>query len=375
MKKILIKIALAACALAGAFAAAGCRSGERKGDYDYLVTFNYNVGSLQEGAVEDCYLGVKENSLVVLQPGADARFPGRTVEGYYVGGWYLPATDASGNALVNEADGRVVWGEEWDFASDRVTKDLTLYAKLLPNSKLIIKGGDEDKTFDGSRYDGEMNKPDSTLTALLPRKEGYTFIDYYEDEAFTKKFEWPYVFEEAEKIVYAKFVQGDWAPVTTANEFVSAVSDNKKPIYLDNDIDFTGVAWVPGDFNFELNGNGHAVKNITYSRDGNRNGSNASPFALFNSVFDANIHDITFENAMLTFNVTMALNAGNFRAAPFATNANDKTVIANVKMTGSFTVTKRSEMIGVTVSAACANANVNTEGWGLNLNDLVVTEN
>lgn len=351
-----MKIALLAlCVFLLAATFAGCKGGLGGKKYDYLVTFDYNVGNLQEDGVENCYLGVKENSLVVLQPG-DSNFPGKTVQGYYVDGWHLPQTDAEGKAVVND-DGRVALGEEWNFEENRVTASITLYADLQPYRKLIVVGGDEEKVYDNSIYGDLINKP--SVDSLKPRKEGYTFVDYYVDELCTIKFEWPYRFDEQEKTIYASFVEGDWQVVTTAAEFRAAYVANEN-IYLNDNIDFTGEEWEVSRnirYRSELRGNDYEISNILLEREGNRASENA--FALFGSIGGANIHDVHFTNVTLSFYAATNNGVGQYDVAPFAISANAETKIANVSVTGSLTVDKNNDsdakLAAINVYAACTN--------------------
>lgn len=339
MKKKLIQIVLAfLCALTLSIAVAGCTGGNRGKQYDYLVTFDYNVGTLQSG-VENRYLGVKENSLIPIKPG-DSGFAGATIQGYYVARWCLPQTNADGTLKKGE-DGRVLLSAAWDFKTQRVEKDMTLYAELKPNSRLIIKGGDTDVELKSENF---MGQPAPRPDVLEPTKSGHTFFEYYEDESCTVPFVWPYAFEEENKTIYAKFIEGDWTVVRTAEEFNGALdATEKKPIYLSADLDFTDVAWKPNRaFGLEINGNGHTVRNIDIRFEFNRNSQNQM-LALFGSMNGANVHDIAFENVVMSANVRID-SASDYWAAPLATVMNADTVLNNVTISGSLTITKAQPM-------------------------------
>lgn len=352
MKKKLVKIALALlCALTLSLAIGGCTNGTGGKKYDYLVTFNYNAGNILSTEVKEKYLGVKENSLVVMQPGVDADFRGETVQGYFVEGWYSPQTDGEGNPVVDEASGRVLLDKKWDFDTDRVTKDVTLYANLQPNKKLVVVGGDRELTFDSSIYGVNMARPEQRV----PSKIGYTFLDYYLDEQCTQPFSWPYTFEEQEKTIYAKFLEGDWTLVSTAEEFYSAVSADSKPIYVLDNLDFTGVTWAKNRiFEFEINGNGKTLSNITCSDVSDKD--NDGMFALFGYIAGANIHDITFENVTLSFQAKWySSNPNGFSVAPFAALISAETILRNVVLTGSFTVSNEEAVHVINLSEKCGN--------------------
>ena len=78
-------------------------------DYDYLVTFDYNVGDKYKSdnklAARDVqlFLGVGDNSLVGLKPGDRNDFASMSFNGYYCDNkWYLPQLDAEGNIVKDE---------------------------------------------------------------------------------------------------------------------------------------------------------------------------------------------------------------------------------------------------------------------------------
>ncbi len=337
MKKKLIQIVLAfLCALTLSIAVAGCTGGNRGKQYDYLVTFDYNVGTLQSG-VENRYLGVKENSLIPIKPG-DSGFAGATIQGYYVARWCLPQTNADGTLKKGEDD-RVLLSAAWDFKTQRVEKDMTLYAELKPNSRLIIKGGDTDVELKSENF---MGQPAPRPDVLQPTKSGHTFFEYYEDESCTVPFVWPYAFEEENKTIYAKFIEGDWTVVRTAEEFNGAIdATEKKPIYLSADLDFTDVAWKPNRaFGLEINGNGHTVRNIGCSFDFSKNSSRT--LALFGSLNGAKIHDIVFENVSLRARIINE-QTREYAIAPLATLVNEQTQLQNIRVSGTLTVTKNTE--------------------------------
>lgn len=347
MKKFLLKMASAVLALACLFSASACGGGssEQK-PYDHLVTFNYNVGNM-EVKCEDQFLGVKNNSLIGIQPGYSDSFRLQEIKGYFNEGWYLAETDGEGNVVVDE-NGRVKLGEKWNFETDRVSSNVVLYANLLQQSRLLIVGGDETITFDGEP--GEKRK-EPTTSKFIPKKAGYTFYGYYEDEAYTTPFVFPYTFVAGDKTVYAKFIEGSWSIVDTASEFISAYSSGKN-IYLDADIDFTGASWIFGlEYGGEIRGNGHALKNITCKFDATMN--TKSGFGLFGTLKStAKISNLTVENASATYSCNYVI--VGMKAALFAYKAETGATIENVTVTGSIAKGKMHSKADVVLSAFIA---------------------
>lgn len=327
IKKIVI-IAFFALLLVSVLTA--CSDNNVKGDYDYLVTFNYNVGTIN-AKLEDEYLGVKKGGLVAIQPGYNKdNFPLYEISEHYIAGWYLPELDKNGNVLVDEETKTVVLGKEWNFATDIVESDITLYAKLLKRPVLTYVDGATGDVLGNpttDKYVGDKITLPSSVVA--PKKEGYTLYEYYVDEAMTEAVAWPYVLEGDAKI-YVKFIEGTWNIVTDVKSFKAARQNNKN-IYLDADLDFAGQNWVAGSYDATLNGNGHTISNISYSMEGNK--SNNKGFGLFSSLGQkANIYDLNISGLNLTFEAKMD---GIYKVGTFAYEAKQGAKIRNVTITGS----------------------------------------
>ncbi len=321
---ITILIALTAGSV---FAACGVTGGEKK--YDHLVTFDYNVEIL-----ENQYLGVMDGSLVALYPGKDANsshFPVAVLDGYYVEGWYLGKTDGEGNPVV-DADGKVELSKEWDFTTDRVTSDITLYANFVPRATLVITGGDEDKVY--QEVPGTVKEEPSKV--LEPKKKGWTFLGYYADEGYTTEFSWPYTFEAGvTTTVYAKFMEGTWSLVSTAEQFISAYSTGKN-IYLTGDLDFTGKKFPATSYNGEINGNGYKLSNISASFETKKN--TQENFAIFGSLgAKAYLHDFIVENAAISFKYDGTWPAVDCRAALLVWKAAAGARLTNLTVSGTLT--------------------------------------
>ena len=325
--KILLSAAAATTLALGLTACS--EEGNGVGEYDHLVTFNYNIGTLDANC-PDQYLGVMTNSLVGIQPGYSDAFKFQEVIGYYNEGWYLAEVDGEGNPVKDE-DGRVQLGEKWDFATDRVTENVTLYANMLAKPALVIKGGDSDVKFDG--IPGDIRREPSS--ALMPKKAGATFYGYFEDEACTQPFSFPYTFEEGGKTVYAKFIEGIWTIVDTAEEFKLALSGNKN-IYVDADIDFSEDGWMKGaSYSGEIDGNGKKFTGISCSFAATQ--SERTGFGMFGTLEDtAYVHDLTIENATATFSTSFAL--VDLKAALFAHTVEEGAKLENVTVTGSISL-------------------------------------
>lgn len=326
--KIILTISSAICF---AFGLAACSDDEERTTYDYRVTFDYNVGSLADDC-PDQYLGVKEGGRVAIQPGYSDTFKEQVVTGYYNEGWYLAQTDGDGNPVVGE-DQRVTLGKKWDFATDRVTSDITLYANLIEKPTLTIVGGDEDIVWDA--LPGAVRRRPST--SLQPKKENATFYGYYEDEQCTKPFVWEsecvYTYEAGvHTTVYARFLEGNWTIVKTAQEFSTALN-GKTNIYVDDHLDFSDVSFPAGrEYAGEINGNGKEFRNIDCTvKAQRRNSVNFGLFGVLKST--ANLHDFTIVDASMTFHCDY--NLLNYKAALFVWQIESGAKLTNLTVTGT----------------------------------------
>ena len=117
-------------------------------------------------------LGSEVPNLENVVPGSKIAKPADPVrEGYTFLGWY------------KDTDGELV--EEFNFAEDRVTENLTLYAKW-ERAKFTVSFDSNGGSIVASQsveVDGKATRPTS------PTKEGYTFIGWYKDTEFKNVFD------------------------------------------------------------------------------------------------------------------------------------------------------------------------------------------
>lgn len=352
MKKLYFKLLICVIiVLSVGCLAVGCNTTSNLGHYDHLVTFNYNYGNMDADCPEQ-YLGVLDGSKIVIQPGYSAEFKLGSVVGYSIEGWYTARYDEDGNPIKDE-NGVVLLDAKWDFKTQTVTEDITLYAKLLKDVKLNIveRGtGTVVTTYEG-RASESMEKPQ-----INPKKSGWTFTGkYYAGESGEDEFEWPHRFGEADENVYVEFIEGDWNIVRTAKELNSALRNNNKAICLLNDITYDGdTAWVSRSYNGTLNGNGHKISGISVNLSWFKGVSNYS--GVFSSLgAKANIYNVTFENVDVTFESSSSV--VGIKVALFADDIADGAVLNNVTVSG---VLKYKGYGGLVSGTAFANTNNST---------------
>ncbi|MDE5601920.1 MAG: hypothetical protein K2J16_05425 [Clostridia bacterium] len=358
--------------------------------FDHTVIFKYNDGYLvgKNNMKPEQTLGVDENSLISIRPGYNDKFNEEKFDNYYVAGWYLPKTDEDGNLVkqdeagrifvektdrygavkryeydlelgtegkeiiteedINDVkyidDTRVILDKEWVFETDRVTEDVTLYAELKVMAKLIgvdIATGETVRTWQRAPKT-KFNKPEDGIDA--PVKTGYSFLrKYYKDAEKKEEYEWPYVFGEENDTVYVEMKQGSWAVILTAAELVAQMKSGSRNIHLAEDIDLkdfdgslkTKELWTLGNFNLEFDGNGHVVKNITRNFVAAQN-SKTNHAGIFGTLGkNAYIHDVTFENVTITYDVNASLTAIGLYVGLFAWKADEGARVENVTIANS----------------------------------------
>jgi hypothetical protein len=140
----------------------------------YTVTFNSLGGSnVPSQQIED---------------GARLVLPQIAKSGHTLLGWYISFNNGE------------TFDERWNFNSNTVSNDLTLYARWQINTysiQLNVSGGDPITSI-SQTYQSE-------ITSLPnPTKEGHTFIDWFQDPSLTVPFELPFIFTENAQ-AYAKW--------------------------------------------------------------------------------------------------------------------------------------------------------------------------
>lgn len=288
-----------------------CGEKEAGKPYDFLVTFNYNVGNL-DVSCPDQYLGVKSGGLVGIQPGFNDDFKLRPVANYYIEGWYTARLAADGTPEKDAETGRVLLDRKWNFESDAVTADTVLYANLIRQSTLSfvdIATGEVIKTLTGT----PGSRQNELISVLAPKKDGYTLVGYFNDAAKTSRFQWPFTFGEEDTTAYVEFLEGTWSIADSAEAFKRGISGNKN-IYVTADLDFSNTTWVTTSYNGTIEGNGHKLTGLTLTKEGSKNST--AGFGLFTTLgANTRISNLTIENLTVRFSASLA---GSYQVAPLA---------------------------------------------------------
>ncbi|WP_042478172.1 leucine-rich repeat protein [Bacillus ndiopicus] len=157
----------------------------------YTVGFNTNGGSL-----------VASQSVAYQQKATEPATPTRT--GYTFAGWYKDAQLT----------------EQWNFTTDVVTQNITLYAKWTAKPIVTppVSGGGgstpsitytvQFQTNGGTAITAQTKDyNDKIVEPVPPTKEGYTFVGWYTDSALTKKWDFTKDTVQGNMTLYAKWIE------------------------------------------------------------------------------------------------------------------------------------------------------------------------
>lgn len=277
--------------------------------------------------------------------------------GYFLAGWYAVRTETSA--------GEYTYGEKWDFDTDLVKVDpsaahssaspvLTLYAAWIPRFEIQFcdkTSGELLGELDFDPTTETINAPAwSTETGTLemykfPARSGYTFTAAYYDDAFTKAVDTeavahPGVIDYATGTaadtvlkLYVEYTEGEWYRIYTAEQLTDNANLNGH-YEICADLDFADEIWptvfMYGNFSGEIKGNGHTIKNVTFTQTNNSK-ANAGLFGQLTE--KASIADLTFEN--VTFTIQSGTRVAGTNYGLLAGTVSKDAVLNGVKILGS----------------------------------------
>lgn len=376
MKKINKKALLVLVLLLTALLFAGCKAEptpyEKNDAENFTVSIKYDANggifTTNTYSIVDSYdistLPVNSDGKAVvalLSPDNSARGNDAFAavnNGYFLAGWYSERTentDADGNKYYTYAN-------KWDFEKDLLEIDKskqyssaepyrTLYAVWLPlfEVEFYSLGGEFISSFS---YDptaqAEIKLPEwSTETGRMemhkfPEKSGYTFAKAYLDAEGTQPIETELLNHSGEidysnatvkngkMKVYIEWTEGEWYRIHTADQLLDNASLTGNYEIL-ADLDFEGKIWptafMYGNFEGSIKGNGHTLKNIDVVQTNNSK-VNAG---LFGNVTEkASITDVSFEN--LSFTVKAGTRVVGTSYGVFAGTLSGNAEISGVKI-------------------------------------------
>ena len=390
-KKLLVMLIM--CALCAALFA-GCSNvvtrEKLEKQYGDRITVKFEMG-------EGCTISSQDNMSVfyyyqkdssgaaqIIQPGtgklSDTR-PGKA--GHFLEGWYT-----SGD-----------FAEKWDF-SRKTDKDLTLYAKWLPNFKYVFYYVDANN--EEQRISSVDVGQGGTLSASAKvSRDGHTLLGLYSDRECENK--WDHstkhigTVENGESVntevkVYTDWLEGEYTLVSKPSDFLSVTAGGN--FYLLNSIDFTNsdTEWNGGTVDFDgiIEGNGHTIKGVTAEFP--VFGVRTAEWGIFKTLkMGAKLKNVKFENVTVTIEDTMTqprsvgLLAGIVEEGVTLENVelSGKIVLKTVARPGNYTMGLIAGELNSSVAGVVRRIDIDNRlsgyGWHLdetdpNFNAIVFTE-
>lgn len=323
MKVKIVFVAILLCLLLPCLAACGNNKDvfDKYANQGYTCRVTYDFGNgLVDGKNSILCLFAPESPLP--EPGTTTQsIPAPVLAGQHVTGYYVK--DDSGNE------------RDWNFATDRVTGDFTIYARWSPDYAVKVLYGDNLELSYSLPVSG-----DEALNSLRQANwAGHTFYAFYEDAEFTKPLTFPYTpavnAENPTVTVYARYLEGAYTVVRRASDFSKAIKAGTN-YYIDADIDLTGVTVnVAEIFSGRIIGNGHTIKGLQVTRRQTKTSEN---YGLFGSIGGkAVLENITFEDVGVTvlLNNDSNPNINNSCIGVLAGSVDAGATFTNVKINGS----------------------------------------
>ncbi len=191
MKRRSISTRLAALSVAGLLLLSSCnRIGEPAdpADWGFSATVFYNAlgGIINQREIRETnYL---PNSLVYEPAGTTGMLITPVKESSILAGWYTAYTEST------DADGNTIYTfdpqDRWDFHSDRIQEDMTLYARWIQQAQArYIDPATDQVMFRKNLTAASPITPLSGAVANLVSKPGHTMTGYFHDRELSEPFD------------------------------------------------------------------------------------------------------------------------------------------------------------------------------------------
>ncbi|HHX29725.1 MAG TPA: InlB B-repeat-containing protein, partial [Clostridiaceae bacterium] len=179
---ILIILILAASLFLGGCATAGKPPNPGDWGFDCLVTYDALGGVVNNRGIRETFY--MKNSYIFKPSGSTNMLIEPVRDGYILAGWYTAKediTDEDGNPAYSFSE-----ADRWDFETDRVQEDMTLYARWVPQGRVEYIDPETDKVMFSKNITGsDAVQPLTPAAEALISKPGMTFDGYYEDAGLT----------------------------------------------------------------------------------------------------------------------------------------------------------------------------------------------
>lgn len=265
----------------------------------------------------------------------------KTIErsGYNFTGWYATRT---------EQDGKVVYSDPWNFATDTVDHNgITLYAGWEVKAEyfyhVCYRNAQGVRVVLGT-YDVKAGDVFNDYNGYADSRTGYTALRLTDENDNDWDRDYVHPADQIDVDVYVQYIEGDYRLVSTKTELRQAKSSN---IYLLNDIDMGGDSFSFGDYKGIIQGNGHTISNFSLSysalnndliEDPSDSSKRSLSISLLGRADGAELHNVQFAN--VSVNVSTANpRIDHIYIAPLSVNA-QSLVLDNVHMDLTITIAK-----------------------------------
>lgn len=311
----------------GIFAA--CDSNEQSLEGLVIVTFELNGGTLHNNSTDvlgRLYHGYKPNSYVIDI--SNYMSNELTKKGFVFEGWYRDE-----NCTV-----------PWNFATDCVTQDITLYAKWeteIVYRYVVYMVVDGEQTELGTYRVAQGDKFNDSLNyGRNLRRYTRTFLGYYSDPELETAWDNDYTHpggEESTDIpVYVDSIEGVWQFVNNYETLLSALRTSDD-IYLTDDVDcgnnVVAFAGNNGIFNRVLQGNGYTISNLSIGAPTSTLYPTYSVFGTLGA--SAKILNVHFTN--IRFTLVDFPDSSELQLGALAVSANSGAEVRDVTVSGTYT--------------------------------------
>jgi hypothetical protein len=200
--------------IAGSLLLSSCGIGDEAVDpaswgYDCTVIYDALGGVVNSREVRETFY--MTNSYLFKPSGSTNMLIEPVKDGYLLAGWYTAKED------IVDSEGKVIGysfkaEDRWDFDEDRVQEDMTLYARWVPQGRVLYVDADTEEVMFTKNITGDSPiQPLSGAAENLIAKTGYTLRGYYADPAGTIPYDFTeYVHQElipSNKEVYDKLYE------------------------------------------------------------------------------------------------------------------------------------------------------------------------
>jgi hypothetical protein len=325
---------------------AGCSIGqqtaaeflEEKNATNQVVTYYANGGYFGTDR-EQKTLYYKADTPVVSDFAATGAKIQLTRKGYVFDSWYYAETDASGNPVLDENGNLKITDKKVDFTKNIQENEhwylvAGWFADVQVDVVVVTSDGGDITSSDGetvyknkeiatSKQFGTNGTIVLSTTEPVKTNDGYTFVQYFYDEALTKPANGTITKpEEADAesiVVYAQYIAGDWTIVRTAsdaNKMLSALSRGGSYYFAsasdDKTIDMSSYKQIfryGEECSITIEGNGFTLSNLTYEGTG----LNGTEYSIFGRMTENTvIKNLTLKD--VTLNATLKSTIGKMYA-------------------------------------------------------------